>query len=595
MELTVSLAIVTIIGTVAGIAGYFLMRQKFMAELAKGRRREAELSRKAYETAVLKEIGDRIGYSLDAAKIVEIISGSLGDLIPYSTVSHMILDRNEEKIRFEIHVNESVNRNFIADVKTKILAAFSEMLQEPLVDIDVDERISGKILDEAQIFPVKSFFNLPISISGRVVGIINIASTQEDLYQEEETEVLYRIAKQASEAVSKLQDVLENEKGRLAQAVESLSDGVLMVNTKYQLILANKKLRQLLGVVDNPKTFDVVNALSGKFDLRTRMEEAIVRQDPLPVEELVIRDKILQVIASRVLDGRNQKPIGVAVLFHDITDAKSLEKLRQDFTAMMVHELRSPLTSIKSTVELLKGDLSKVSVEDLKKYLGTMESTSQTMLELVNDLLDIAKLEAGKFDVICESGNLEDVIVERVESFKPVAGEKSLKLNVEIASDLPKAWFDKIRMKQVLNNLISNSLKYTESGEIKVKAAAEIVNGTPIDILVTVADTGIGIEPEQIDKLFSKFGQLEAGMKKTGNKSSGLGLFISKGIVEASGGKIWAESAGVGLGSAFHFTVALAESAGRVNSAVGTKSEDTLKRAAVPGFKSFSTEKVGRA
>jgi len=150
-------------------------------------------------------------------------------------------------------------------------------------------------------------------------------------------------------------------------------------------------------------------------------------------------------------------------------------------------------------------------------------------------------------------------------------------------------------MKQVLNNLISNSLKYTETGEITVKVSCEIVNGTPIDILVTVADTGIGIEPDQAGRLFSKFGQLEAGMKKTGNKSSGLGLYITKGIVEASGGKIWAESAGVGMGSAFHFTVALASPGGKLNSAVDNKGVQVLKQAAKPGLKSFSTEKVGQA
>lgn len=592
MELTVSLAVITIIGSVCGIAGYFLMRRKFMAALELGEQREAELARRAYETAVLKEIGERIGYSLDASKIIEIISASLTNLIPFSTVSHMEFYKSEEKIKFEVHVNEVVSKKFIEEVKVKMLVAFSEMLQEPLKDIDLDERITGKILDGSENSQLRSFFNLPISISGRVVGIINIASTTQDQYKDEETEVLYRIARQASEAVSRLQEVLENEKGKLVQAVESLSDGILMVDVNYQVILANRKLKNLLGIVDSPKIFDIVNALSGKFDLRSKMEEALARQGPLPFEEIVVKDKILQVSASSVLDKRSNKPIGVAVLFHDITDTRSLEKLRQDFMAVMVHELRSPLTSIKSTVEFLQSeDLSKLKEAELKDYFANIDLTSQTMLELVNDLLDVAKLEAGKFEVVCEPCSLAEIINDRIEAFKLMASEKKLNISAEVEKDLPLAWFDKLRIRQVFNNLISNAIKYTESGEIKIKAALETINGAPVDIVVSVSDTGMGIDADEIKKLFARYNQLEAGIKKTGNKSSGLGLFIAKGIVEASGGKIWAESEGAGMGSTFYFTVGLASGEGKIKT--GGKEKDMPE--SVSSIRSFSTQKVGRA
>lgn len=592
MELTYALAAFTIIGTICGVAGYFLMRHKFIKELEINRKRQEELAQKAYEMAVLKEIGDRIGYSLDVSKIVEIISRSFGQLLSFSTASNMILEENEDKIRFECNVSETVSRKFIDEVKTKMLAAFSEMLQEPLVDIDIDESITGAILDESDKYPVASFFNLPIIISGKVVGLINVASKSPGLYQSEDTEALYRIAKQASSAVSKLQEVLENEKGRLSQAVESLADGLLMVNTKYQLILSNRRLSALLGIVDNPKLFDIVNALSGSFDLRTKMEEAITKDEAIAPQEVAIHNKAFQVFVSRVLESKkanpsagsliNSKPIAIVVLFHDITDAKNLEKLRQDFTAMMVHELRAPLTSIKSTIEMIPADTSKVSLSDLARYLKTIDSTSQTMLELVNDFLDVAKLEAGKFDVICDAGEIGEVVGEKVESFTPVALSKNLKIKVSIEPNLPKAWFDKVRIKQVLNNLLSNSIKYTDSGEITVSAKSEAVNDRVIDILVSVADTGIGIEPDQIERLFSKFGQLEEGRVKAGLRSSGLGLYITKKIVEASGGKIWVESQGAGTGSTFYFTIPLAEAAAK----------ETESHGDVGGF---TTDKVAQA
>ena len=555
MDTTVTLVIVMVIGTFAGILGYYFERQKFNEELARRKKREEELARKAYETIILKEIGDRIGYSLDGAKIIEIISGSLGRLLPFSTVSYMILNEKEEKIIFSCTVAETVSPAFVDDVKIKMLAAFSEMAQRPFNKSDLDESVRGVILDEELMDLVASYFNLPIVISGKLAGIINVAARQKDLYNQENTEVLYRIARQASEAVSKLHEVLENEKAKLSQAVQSLSDGLLMVDTRYQLVLTNRKLSQILEIDPNPSLFDIVNALSGHLDLRTLIEEILLKQEVLPTSEVVIGDNVLQILAVRVMDKKDEKPMGVAVLFHDVTDAKSLEKLRRDFTAMMVHELRSPLTSIRSTVELLKTDYAKLKEEDLKKYLSSVDITSQTMLELVNDLLDVAKLEAGKFDVICENGKLGEAVSERVENYKPLVASKGLKLLLEIEENLPQAYFDKIRIKQVLNNLLSNAIKYTQTGEIKVKVKREIVDGVLVDILVSISDTGIGINADQIELLFSKFGQLEAGRNKAGLKSSGLGLYIAKGIVEAWNGKIWAKSEGAGMGSTFYFTV----------------------------------------
>ena len=551
--------VLIVIGASCITLGFVLIRAKFMTVLAMSKKREDELTRRAYETAILKEIGDRIGYSLDAAKIVEIIAGSLGKLVPYSTVCRMIFDEKKEKIPFACEIKESVGPKFLEDVRTKMLSASREIVQKPYLASDLDEAISGNILDEGSKEPVRSFFNLPIVISGKLVGIINVSSTVSDLYNDENTEVLYRIAKLASEAASKLQELLESEKSRLLQAVQALSDGLLMVDTKYHLVLANRKLCQLLSTIASPSLFDIANAVSGNLDLRSMIEETIASHEELPAKEITVGAKNLQVMASKVTEKTTRKPVGVIVLFHDITDAKSLEKLRQDFTSMMVHELRAPLTSIKSTAELVRGDLGKLKSEELLKHLENIDSTAYSTLEVVNDLLDVAKMEAGRFDVVCESADLGQVLKDRVEAYKPLAIQKDLKLELSPSEGLPKGYFDKVRIKQVLNNLISNAVKFTQAGEIKVKAAQEIVNGNPIDIIVTVTDTGIGIDREEGDKLFSRFGQLVRGRRTAALKGSGLGLYIAKGIVEAQGGRIWFKSEGAGMGSTFYFTVPIAE------------------------------------
>lgn len=559
MDVTFILATITIIGTLAGIAGYLLMRVKFVHELALGKRRQEELVRQAYETAVLKEIGERTGYSLSAAKIVEIISGSLSELLEYSTISHIILDGVGKKAMFVSSVRQSVAPAFINRVKSLMLSAISEVTGEPLTTDDVEESTTGVILAEKTPDVVHSFFNLPIVISGKLVGMINVASFRPNLYTAENTEVLYKIANQAARAVQRLQEVLENEKSRLLQAVQALSDGLLMVDTNFGLILVNSHLSKLLGIVSEPAIVDIVNALSGQLDLRTKMEEVVKSHDGVPPVEVAVSDKVLQVFATKVVNAKNE-PTAIVVVFHDITDAKSLEKLRQDFMAVMVHELRAPLTSIKSTIDMVKEGLAKSSREEIDRQLGIVDSTSQTMLALVNDLLDVAKLEAGKFDIIAAPGDLAEVVSERAESFKAQAASKGLKINLVLGQDLGQAFFDKVRLKQVMNNLLSNAIKYTDSGEITVKLEKEVVNSSPVDILVSVVDTGIGIKAEDVGRLFSRFSQLEAGRGRAGLKSSGLGLYITKQIIEASGGKIWVESPGVGMGTTFYFTVPLVES-----------------------------------
>ena len=541
-------------------AGFILIRQKYVGEVKTSKTREEEFRRKMYEAEVLKEIGDRIGYSLDAAKIVEIISGSLGKLLPHSAICHMLFDEKEDKVNFSCSINEPVSPLFIKDVREKMIISSKEILQKPIVESEISESIVGAVLDEKSEVNVRSYFNLPIVISQKLVGMINVSSTQADLYDHTNTEFLFTIAKNAASAVSKLQEVLENEKSKLLQAVDSLSEGVIMVDTKYKLVLVNRKLKQLLALVENPALFDVVNALSGNLDLRSLVDEAIAQEDDLPPREIALKDKVLQVLASKVVDKKRQKALGVVVLFHDVTDAKSLEKLRNDFTSMMVHELRAPLTSIKSTVELLQEGIYKKSAEDAGKQLSSVQSTAQTMLEVVNDLLDVAKMETGKFDVISEVGDLKDAIRDRAEVFKSLASAKNLKITAEIEENLPKAYFDKVRIKQVLNNLLSNAVKFTKSGEIKIKVSCQEDKNIPMDILVAVTDTGIGIEPDEGDKLFSRFGQLVRGSRSLAAKGSGLGLYIAKGIVEAMGGSIWYESEGAGMGSTFYFTVPLADS-----------------------------------
>lgn len=546
---------------IVGSVAVFVLRMRYHKLALESKQNQGVLAQKMYEAEVLREVGSQIGYALDATKIIEIVSSSLERLIPYSVISYIVLPvKDGEKIKFWCKVKEPVSPAYARDVKLKMISALSVMVQDIVIESDVEDGVSGGLLDGRLEDHVESFFNLPIVVSGKLVALINISSSKPNLYNDQNTEVLYRMAQQVSAAATNLHDLLKSEKNRLDQAVESLSDGLLMVDRHFQLTLINRRLSELLGLSEEPSLLDVLNKLQGHLDLRTLFETAIKSSKALGHRDIEVNGRTLQVVATRVVDSKTDEPIAVVITFYDETAAKSLERLRSEFMALMVHELRAPLTTIKSTVEYINEEgMAGFKKEELEHHMQVIHSTSKSMLELVNDLLDVAKLEAGKFDVICQPSDIEAAVRSEVDSFEPLAEEKGLKITASVAPDLPAANFDRIRMKQVLNNLLSNAIKFTDAGTIAVKVSQEIVGGNPVDILVSVTDSGIGIDPEGAKKLFSRFAQLKDGRGHAGLKSSGLGLFITRGIVEAMGGRIWVESAGPGLGSTFNFTVPIAK------------------------------------
>ena len=525
-----------------------------------------ELQQKVYQTQVLKEISERIGYSLNTSKIVDIITSSLGNLLDYDTVSYMVLEE-DGKVAFKCQVEKTVNHEFIEEVKQKMLLSYEAILDRKIKNPSVDEIITGNILDDSLKVKVQSFFNLPVVISQKLVGLINVASIEKGRYGEEQASILYAITNQAATAVSKLQAMLESEKGKLAAVIYSLTDGVITVDLNNQLGVYNPVVRDILEIgpqpdgqdkiaADRPLTmFDIVDSLAGKVDLRTKIEQAVAQDKAVVVPEVILKDKALELTISPVKDNSGVI-IAASVVFHDITTEKTLDKTRQEFTAMMVHELRAPLTAVRWSSESMIKNLSVASGTDpakIKDSMMTIETASNNMLELVNDLLDVAKIESGKFELNLQDYDLVELINEQAKVFRPQAEIKHLAINV-VAPPKYVLRLDRVRIGQVLGNLISNAIKYTDSGQIEINLD---INAEEKKAIVAIKDSGIGVSHEDLGDLFSKFKQLKSGDRS--RKGTGLGLVVTKGIVEAHGGRIWAESSGENLGSTFYFSLPLAK------------------------------------
>lgn len=512
-----------------------------------------ELQQKVYQIQVLQEIGERIGYSLDSSKIIEIITSSIGNLLEYETVSFMLYE-HPENVEFKCHVHKAVNHRFIDEVKEKMHAATVAMCDREIDLAKLDERMGGALLDDNLDIHVLSYINIPVIIADRLLGLINISSSKADQFGYDQAGVLFTITNQAAVAVTQLQHVLANEREKLSGIILAMTDGVFMVDLHNQLQVYNPAVVDLLRLpVGREITmFDIVDALAGKVDLRTKIDEALAKNIPVSVSEVYLLDKVLDITLTPVRDHTGEHR-GAAVILHDVTSQKSLEKLRQEFTAMMVHELRAPLTAVRWSSESLLKSLRDARAESepakIKDSITNIDLAATSMLELVNDLLDVAKIEAGKFDLNLQEYDLAEIAKVELQTFQPQAEAKHLALNLT-APDKLMVKCDRVRITQVLNNLLSNAIKYTDSGTIDVNLTTE---NDPKRVVVAIKDSGIGVSREDLSVLFSKFKQLKSFDRA--RKGTGLGLVVSKGIVEAHGGRIWAESAGENLGSTFFFSL----------------------------------------
>jgi signal transduction histidine kinase len=214
----------------------------------------------------------------------------------------------------------------------------------------------------------------------------------------------------------------------------------------------------------------------------------------------------------------------------------------------MSHELRTPLNAILGYTELIADGVYGQPPDKMLAVLKRLESNGRHLLGLINDVLDLSKIEAGQLNLDLTEYSIRDVAQTVYGAVEPLAAEKKLAFKCEIAADLPAAHGDGRRLTQVLLNLVGNAIKFTDQGEVVIKAAAQ--NGS---FNLSVRDTGPGISQADQEKLFQEFQQADNSITKT-KGGTGLGLAISKRIIEMHGGRIWLDSE-VGKGSTFAFTV----------------------------------------
>jgi PAS domain S-box-containing protein len=349
------------------------------------------------------------------------------------------------------------------------------------------------------------------------------------------------------------------EKKKSEAIVASIPDPVIMTDEANNLILMNQAARLLLGIRGadwHSKPLEEIVHDEHWLKLLKRggvsMEESAKRDVLLSIHKPDRQVLYFRPRQTTIVD-ESKNILGVVTLLQDVTRFKNLDRMKSEFIATVSHELRTPLTSINMAVDILMQEVVG-SVNDAQRdMLLTAKDDCDRLTKLVKELLDLSRLESGKYELKREAVNLRTIVDEALKPLRLQFREKGIHLESDIPEGMPDLPGDQQQLTWVVTNLVSNALRYTPAdGTVKVETAVY-----DDAVRVSVRDSGRGIPPDAIEVIFDKFVQVKQSTDSTPG-SVGLGLAIAKEVVEAHGGKIWVESE-VGAGSTFYFTIPRAE------------------------------------
>jgi two-component system phosphate regulon sensor histidine kinase PhoR len=333
---------------------------------------------------------------------------------------------------------------------------------------------------------------------------------------------------------------LDSQTARLSTVLEQLTDGVLIADSHGQVQFANPAAHKLFDT-KTPLNHSVAEVVRNHQLIETWRRCQQTREMQSESVELPMRRQFLQLIA--IPDSHEG---GSLLLVQDLTRVRRLETVRRDFISNVSHELRTPLASLRALTETLQnGALSDPTAGP--RFLGRISTEVDALTQMAQELLDLSRIESGQVELVLAPVSPKQLLLTAMDRMKMQAERAGLKLSLGCADDLPHVRADRARLEQVLVNLIHNAVKFTKpGGEISLEAGSVI--GA---IRCAVRDTGAGIPAESLSRIFERFYRVDASRTGSG---TGLGLSISKHIIEAHGGKIWAESE-EGRGSVFYFEI----------------------------------------
>jgi PAS domain S-box-containing protein len=441
----------------------------------------------------------------------------------------------------------------------RILVAALGDGQEPFIAEDLAQ---AELAGDAQIIgsPIEAAVALPVRTKKRMLAVIWLGYRTVQQFEKSKLDFLSMLSSQVAVLIenARLFHVVESERSRLAAILESASDAVLVTDHEDRLLLVNPAAEQAFSV----RSRTVLGVDIERTDLAPEVIDAMMSPSDTgeaPKEVLLPDGRVLYANVSQIKDARGSQAGRVAVM-RDITHFKKLDEMKTEFLATVSHDLRAPLTFMRGYANRLDavGELNQTQ----ESYVENILHGVQRIDDLVTDLLDLSRIEAG-LGVERKPCHLGLVLAEAVSGLRGRAAAKGVSLNIQSPVDPPAGGKnvavrgDRALLRQAVVNLLDNAIKYTpRGGNISTELSLHTRNGDR-QAVIAVADTGIGIAPDEQARLFEKFYRTKRGGEAIAS-GTGLGLAIVKSIVERHNGKVWVESK-VNEGSTFCISLPLQE------------------------------------
>jgi PAS domain S-box-containing protein len=564
----------------AEIAQARLMAGQLAAAITSFRITE-KAQRRSAELATLNDIAEAVASSLNTREVYHLVMAKLNEYFRVDAGSILMLDEETEELVFVMTLEAGEEKLFgvrIPRGKGIVWSVMESQRYDIVNDVQNDPRFLRNVSDSVG-YEVRTILCVPILVKGRSIGVIELLNKRDGLFSEEEAQRLTRMAATIGVAIenARLFQTVTTVRDRFEAILNSTNDGILMADMRGAVVTANPEAAELLQLSREELVGRSLDALIAELHAHASAVSAPSwlndGSSPETVVELDLGGAQRRVVRHYTLPVRETSgaEIGRLALFQDISKERELARLREDYTGMLVHDLRAPLTAIMNGIMMVKRGLGGPISDQQQELLSIAHQGSQTMLEMVNTLLDISKMEEGRLTLDCEPLSPYALVDQTLDRLRVSAQDQRVRLVQELPVGLPLVEADREKLVRVLQNLLDNAIKFSptggkvalgaahvQSGRGKSQARGKLPPGAPALpagewLVVWVRDEGSGIPPQFHDRIFEKFGQVRGGRKVRG---TGLGLTFCKLAVEAHGGKVWLQSA-EGVGSTFAFALPL--------------------------------------
>ena len=517
-----------------------------------------EADTKRQELSTLYAVSLKFASTLDEEEMLGILLENARQLVPSHAIGVALWEIPRRlKIRATIGFSLDEIENLVEESEENPLyVSASAVLPVILKDQEEDARFELFL----ERIGYTSMIAVPLYASSSVIGVLFGASKESGAFDDDAARLLLTLASEAALALEKgyLYRTTLEDKTKIEAIINSLTDGLIVIDQDARLILANPTISRLLNL--GPGDYEarlpyLLERSEYAIELKDMtyaeiLDSVLVNGENLKSEIILSTEPptIFQSFWVPLRDSEG-KGGGAVILLHDITYFVELDRMKSDFISIVSHELKTPLTSIAGFVRLLTAERVGPITDKQRHYLDIVQKQSESLTMLINDLLDLSRIEEGIIEVRHEPVFMAKVIRGVAQQLDNMAQDREISLRVEIPDDLPPVNGDSDRLSQVFMNLIHNAIKFTPpGGKVRVKAGS-----LGSECLVRVSDTGIGISAKDLPKIFNKFYQVDSSSTRQ-QSGTGLGLSISKQLVAAHSGDMWVNST-VGKGTTFSLTL----------------------------------------